>query len=101
MIVFTDHAVQRYIERVIPGRDDSSARRDLDILAGFGKVTDQAPAWAACYVGVRWLTVGATIAFPLRRSGPHWVAVTCLTRRCAPKAMRYRSVLAERELLAA
>lgn len=101
MIVFTDHAVERYIERVIPGRDDSSARHDLDMLKRFGTVTRRAPAWAACYAGVEWLTVGNTIAFPLRRHGSHLVAVTCLTKRCSPAALRKRAVYFEREQIAA
>lgn len=101
MIVYTDRAVERYIERVSPGRDDLSARRDLEILKHFGTVTRQGPAWAACYTGVQWLTVGNTIAFPLRAHGSHLVAVTCLTRRCSPVALRKRAVFAEHEAVAA
>jgi hypothetical protein len=50
---------------------------------------------------VQWLTVGETIAFPLRAHGSHLVAVTCLTRRSSPVALRRRAVFAERERVAA
>lgn len=79
----SDHAVERYIERVKPALGEEHAKREITALALMGRPADQPPAWArnlAHYHDQRYLIVTDDIVFPVK-SGR--VLTTCLVRSVA------------------
>ena len=91
MIWFSDHAVQRYRERLRPGLDDAHARDELARLTSVGQVTTNPPGWAQTAHGGPFLTIGPDVCVPLIRKGPHrFVAATVLTRDSESPAERER-----------
>ena len=44
-VVFSVHAVARYIERARPGLDEDLARLELMARAQFARITEEAPDW--------------------------------------------------------
>ena len=99
-VVISDHAVQRYQERVRPGLDEAAARAELERLRAAATVVRDPPAWlhaadqAPCY-----LLLGDDVVLPLlRQSGGGWVASTCVPKstltvqRRAAKTARRKSL---------
>lgn len=80
-VSFTRHAVERYLERVRPAFDETSASRELSYLAGAGTITTATPAWRGPTGGML-LDLG-DVCFVLdvdRHDREQLVACTCLTR---------------------
>src|SRR5688572_30515265 len=62
----SDHAVERYTERVRPGATKEVALADIRRLIAFGTVTDTPPEWvtpADYYPDARYIVVG-NVVFP-------------------------------------
>lgn len=108
-VVFSQHAIERYAERVRPTLTYDQACDELERLGAHVEVSDQAPPWSTeDWAGAEaWAWLGDTIVFPLQRengTGAH-VATTCLVsgvvsdftreRRNARKAAR-RALLARK-----
>lgn len=84
-IQLSQHAVERFQQRVRPGLDPVDAEEQLANLALAGDLVPEPPAWhgATCAQLAPWYLVIADIVLPLK---PHWtepdllVATTCLAR---------------------
>jgi hypothetical protein len=89
----SQHAVERYRERVHPDRSQTEAAEHLLALLPFGDVSAHAPTWLhdrTRHDAPGYLTI-ADVAFPLKlneRGG--WTAVTCIPRSCLSEASRAR-----------
>ena len=94
MIWFSDHAVQRYQERLRPGLDLLHARNELTRLADAGQVTPNPPGWAQTADGGPFLILGPDVCLPLVPKGRNrLVATTVLTRdslKPADREQRHR-----------
>jgi hypothetical protein len=78
-VLFSDHAVERYIARVKPGLQLPEGRSDLERLCATGQVSAQPPVWArAAREAGYYLILGGSVAFPLTAVGEGWLATTCL-----------------------
>lgn len=87
-IVFTKHAVYRYVQRVI--RDDSArfsaAKRQLAALTEIvPELSDTAPKWAYGHNSAKpddlFFIPAEDVVFPVRfMENGVWLALTCLTR---------------------
>lgn len=90
-VALTDHAIERYVERVRPACDHRSARRELSKLVPVaGTIEPSAPAWRHEPAQFPHLVIG-DVAFPLtpsRRDPQVLVACTCLVRGWRPPAAR-------------
>lgn len=91
---FTSHAVERYIERVRPGSDLSSATRDLAAMVYVMTFAPTPPPWLDGRLrrdGDAYLILG-DVAFVLRTStsSQPWSAVTCMARGTISEATRQR-----------
>lgn len=90
----SDHAVDRYVERVKPSLTRREAMRDLRRLARtIGTVTTQRPEWVgeSCHVD-GWLLLGEDIALPVIRTPRGWLVKTTLARGVlAPGVRRSRN----------
>jgi hypothetical protein len=74
----SDHAVERWHERVRPGLSPEAAEDDLvRQLEAHGHFAER-PDWVSGreYPNTRWLTLGGDIAFPVQGE----LVVSCLTR---------------------
>jgi hypothetical protein len=78
----SQHAVQRYRERIKPGLDEAGARVELERLRAVGTVVREPPRWlhaadrAPCY-----LLLGDDVALPLLRvADGGWIASTCVPK---------------------
>jgi hypothetical protein len=90
-IRFTEHAVERFNERVRPTLDRGAAFAEMRRVAALGSIQPTAPDWASGpsrdgtagpQETLGWLVVG-DVAFPLiAPDQPGWAysAATCLTR---------------------
>ena len=96
-IHLTNHAIDRYRERVRPGLSFKAAELELALVAASGEITTQAPAWHLrnCAQEAPYYLVIADVLLPLR---PHYseidvlVATTCLARGClSADARRHRN----------
>ena len=95
--MISDHAVQRYQERVRPGLDEAAARAELERLRAVAAVASDPPGWLHAADQAPWyLLLGDDVVLPLlRQSDGRWVASTCvpksaltLQRRAAKTARR-------------
>lgn len=85
-VVLTDHAVERYRDRVRPMSEREAVEVELALILPLGEITAECPVWAVnddepCE---QWLVPCPGIAFPLypdRSGGSCLVATTCLTNR--------------------
>jgi hypothetical protein len=80
-VALTDHAVQRYQERVRPDLDLDAARAELEALTVGAELTTDRP-WPSCRHSrnvAGFVNVGFGAALTLIREGKRFVAVTCLT----------------------
>lgn len=76
----TDHAIDRYVERVKPGYSDEQARDEILRLLWECQATEGRPEWIASrFPAARWLVVG-DIAFPIARDGRGERILTCLVK---------------------
>lgn len=82
---FSDHAVERFIERVRPALDVDSARDELMSLAASGQVHVGPPPWRRRADTFLHLALG-DLDFPLDadRRGEGLVATTCISRSLPP-----------------
>lgn len=86
----SDHAVDRYIERVKPTLTRREATKDLRRLArSVGTITAERPEWVgeSCYVD-GWLLLGDDIALPVLKTPGGWLAKTVLARGVLPPGVR-------------
>src|SRR4051812_18838316 len=86
----SDHAVDRYIERVKPTLTRREATKDLRRLArSVGSITTERPDWVgeACHVD-GWLLLGDDIALPVLKTPVGWLAKTVLARGVLPPGVR-------------
>lgn len=80
-IVFTRHAIDRYIERVRPTLEPGPARQELNTLVQRGDLADAAPEWEKKErPDTSYFCPTDGVCFPLCFSGGVFVAVTCITR---------------------
>ena len=94
-IQLSEHAIQRFRQRVRPAIGVAEAEGELARLALFGDLVPEAPAWHAVATAdtAPWYLVIADCVLPLR---PHWreaevlVATTCLARGDVSEATRFR-----------
>ncbi len=98
----SQHAVQRYRERIKPGLDEAAARSELERLRAVGTVVREPPTWlhaadhAPCY-----LLFGDDVALPLlRHSDGGWVASTCVPRSTLTSERRQAKTARRRSLAA-
>jgi hypothetical protein len=81
-VFLSDHAIERYRERVRPGLSVEDAEAELQRVLGFATFTREPPDFAAEHEGVTvgFLLLGDGIAFPVVRSesGGDFVATTCV-----------------------
>lgn len=100
-IGISDHAVERYVERVRPGLGFVAARRELRRLIEAGTLTATAPEWVAesADVSDAYLDAG-DVAICLNvdnsRGGRKLVAATVLIRGSLPPLTRERRNKARR-----
>src|SRR4051794_15258525 len=80
-IRITDHAVERFQERVRPGLSVDVAAHELARLIPLGFIYEQPPAWCAARPCPAYLVVG-DLVLPLVTCADEGVyyATTCLTR---------------------
>jgi hypothetical protein len=86
-LVISNHAVERFHNRVRPTLDLDAAAAELSRLASLGEVLADPPRWFAerqREEAPRYLVVG-DLVMPLRPIGPtaganRWCAVTCIAR---------------------
>jgi hypothetical protein len=79
---FSDHAVQRFRERVRPGLGSESAAEQISLITEHGEVTVGPPSWADRATSFLYLVVG-DVCFPLdadKRDREVLVATTCIVR---------------------
>lgn len=94
-IQLSEHAIQRFRERVRPALGVAEAEGELARLAPVGDLLSEAPAWHAVSTAALapWYLVIADCVLPLR---PHWrdpdvlIATTCLARGDLSEATRFR-----------
>ncbi len=85
MTAFSQHAVERYIERVKPCLDRDRAWAELKALAPLGEIVTQRPAWAGTGDAADgFLCLCDCVCFPVING----LAVTCLVRGSLPKHTR-------------
>lgn len=89
MIHFSNHAIDRYRERVKPDMRRNHVKRELKHLASMATMADAAPKWldkgdtpvsGEDSHGTRYLEVTDGICFTLTRVHDGWLATTCLIR---------------------
>ncbi len=84
-ITATDHAVQRYNERVRPGLSVQAARADLERLIREHAQIVERPAWCVEARGgksdaTHWVTIGPDVVLPCAKTMRHaLVALTVIT----------------------
>lgn len=91
-LILTDHAVERYIERIRPGADDACARADMRRLLAFGKfeLADDRPVYLteANELAYGYIVCGS-VAFPIIRVGdPARFIVTTTIKGIVPRPER-------------
>jgi hypothetical protein len=81
-IVLSDHAIERYQERVRPGLDRQAALEDLrHTLTSAGVWSLEAPDWLDTQHGDGFVLLGDDVALPIQAAPDGaLVATTCLTR---------------------
>jgi hypothetical protein len=85
LVTLSQHAVDRYQQRVRPALSAELAREDLGRLIGLGRVASEPPSWLADRQAQRaafYLTVG-DVVLPLdpdRRDTERLIALTCIAR---------------------
>lgn len=83
MIYLTEHAIERYHERVKPALAPEQARREAITLARRAEPTRDRPRWWYQRQGddvlEAWAYVTEGIAFGLVKRDNGWVALTCCT----------------------
>src|SRR4051794_29245874 len=94
-IHLSEHAVERFRQRVRPALDRNRAEDELARLALFGDVVAQPPAWHAAATAdiAPWYLVIADCLLPLRphvRDPDVLVATTCLARGERSETVRLR-----------
>jgi hypothetical protein len=91
---FTDHAIERYAQRVRPALTRAQARHELMRIVEHGEIAHARPAWLRYHGTADGYLLVADVCFPLRRRGNRWIALTCLTRgSLTPHERRERSEL--------
>jgi hypothetical protein len=97
-IDLTEHAIERFRERVRPAIDFDAAADELAQIAARGELTAVAPAWLRARALV-YLVLG-DVVLPLepdRREPDRLVAVTCLVRgSLSPRARAARNACRRR-----
>ena len=93
MIHSSNHAVNRYWQRVKPNLPRNHVRNELKALARMGTITDAPPSWWKTDIreGHRYVEVSDGIAFALKRTGDDYIATTCVIR-AGHKALVPKSV---------
>ena len=94
-IQLSQHAVERFQERVRPALDVAPAADELAALILFGDVVDTPPSWHAgtCAQLAPFYLVAGDVLLPLKQ---HWsepdvlVATTCLVRGVRSEDVRAR-----------
>jgi tRNA C32,U32 (ribose-2'-O)-methylase TrmJ len=94
-IQLSQHAVERFQQRVRPALSLLDAERELAQLALAGELIPEPPAWhaATCAQIAEWYLVIADVVLPLKQ---HWsdrdvlVATTCLARGERSAEARHR-----------
>jgi hypothetical protein len=93
-VAFTTHSVQRFVDRMRPGRDLLAAQRDLEQMRAAMTFTTTPPAWLQDlrYDADAFLVLGdaAFVLRPCSPSADSWRAVTCLVRGVPSDATRER-----------
>jgi hypothetical protein len=95
-IVLSDHAVERYQERVKPALDLQAAREDLERMLPLGTFQHDPPPWDRPFDEADgWLLLGEGIVIPLSRNQdrrPGFWAITVLSHReISPEKRRARN----------
>lgn len=86
-IVFSLHALDRYIERARPSLELGFAKSELNNAVQRGEIDDKPPWWMRDRrKAVSYFCPEPNVCFPLRFDAGVFVATTCLTRKACEGA---------------